>query len=649
MNGSDDSSPALLEWPLDRTLLIEASAGTGKTWTITALYVRQIVEAGIPVENVLVVTYTEAATKELRSRIRERLVTLREALDSGGIDDPFCLDMLAGIDDGIAARRALDRAISGFDEAAIYTIHGFCQRVLSESAFESATSLDAEVLTSEQDLRQEICDDFWRHEVLRQPRPVVEQLVADNATPETLGGWIDDSASRSWVEVIEPGPAACADYESLASQFEDAFETVRRLWQAHREEVSELLLDSKALNRNAYRLASVHAWLDAMDGMLKNRGLRRPLFDHFDRFTRDRLARSVNNGQQPPRHAFFDACTALEELRRQMDDAMAGRVALLKARLREYVMSELASRKAARRLHSFDDLLALVQGALDGPAGKRLARKLRERYPVAMIDEFQDTDPVQLEIFRRIYDAPGASRIFVGDPKQSIYSFRGADLFAYLAGRELATRRETLARNYRSDPALVRAVNALFTRLDNPFVFDMLEYPEIEGVGTNTARLRVDGKAEARLQFRFLERERFDVRGKTIGKGRASLAICRDVANRIGALLAPEGGDVTLDGRPLSGGDIAVLVRTHDQARQIHEILTQAGVPSVRQGAGSVFASAEAEAVEQVLRAVSEPGRERPLRAALVSDIIGMNADELVAAAASADRWEGIVEQFREY
>ena len=292
----------------------------------------------------------------------------------------------------------------------------------------------------------------------------------------------------------------------------------------------------------------------------------------------------------------------------------------------------------------------MVRDALAAADGARLAAALRRRYPAALIDEFQDTDPVQLAIFDAIYADGTTSRVLVGDPKQAIYSFRGADLFAYLDGRRHAAVTRTLQTNYRTDPVLVSAVSRMFTNASSPFVFDALDYPAVTGVETNRGRLLEDGAPGARLRFRYLEREAVGGGRRPIGKERARPVICRDVADEIVRLLdGARAGRITLDGRPLHGGDIAVLVRGHDQARAVRDTLSQAGVPAVRQGLDNVFHGEEAEALEQVMRAVAEPGRVDRVRAAMVSSLVGLSGTALLERVADEAAWDDIAQRFREY
>lgn len=650
MNAGRDGALRIARLPLDEALLIEASAGTGKTWTISALYARLVVESALPVERILAVTYTEAATAELRARIRVRLSALREEFESGTMEDPLYRDALPdGVDAG-AARNRLDRALSGFDQAAIHTIHGFCQRLLAEVALECGAHFDAAILTSEHDLVREICDDFWRIHVQNAvPRSVIRALIERRLGPEGLAARVAAGASRPWLTVIGPAAGASGALELLEAAFESAWRKARRAWRDSNDTIRELLLDGGALNGHKYRRDSVERWLLEAAGLFAADAPPDGLPERFEKFTPASLEAATRKGREAPRHAFFEAAGALLEAAGRLDEAVHARVFALMTDLRGYLVDELARRKRERRLHSFDDLLTLVHGALAGAGGERLAAYLRGRFPAALIDEFQDTDQVQLGIFRRIYEDGGGARVFVGDPKQAIYSFRGADLFAYLDGRQMVHSQHTLAVNYRSDPELVRAVNHLFERSANPFVFRELGYPEVAGVDANRALLRRSGAPASRLEFRFLSRADFDSPA-SITKGRAEDVVVDDLAREIVALLAAgRAGQVTIGERALGGGDVAVLVRTHRQARRVYDALAARGVPVARHGADSVFLSDEATALAAVLRAVLEPARERAVRAALASGVAGYTARRLAALTGDDAAWDRECERFRRY
>lgn len=664
------SMPRLMDWPLKGISLVEASAGTGKTWTITGLYLRLVLEAGLPVERILVVTYTEAATAELRDRIRKRLAEALRAFQCGSSEDELCHALLVRNSDPTQAIYRLERAISCFDLAAIYTIHGFCRRVLAETAFESNARFDTEVLVSEQELLAAICDDFWRREILSQPADVVEHLLQARMTPDDrLGRWAATTLQLPFVTLLQPEPEPAGSYETARREGVKALSHLRTLWPDCRDEVRGLLCGA-ALNKKSYPPDAVDAWLDGVERLLSRPGLHWDLPEKFDRFLPGAINRAVKKGETPPSHPFFDACDRYHAAYGAFNNFMTVRGRRLKSALNRFVTEELRQRKEQSSCHSFNDLLLLVRDALRDARGGKLAEYLRSRYKAAMIDEFQDTDPVQLEIFERIYDTDGAPRFLVGDPKQAIYSFRGADLFAYLKGRARAKHSHTLDTNHRSAPGLVQAVNALFQGHGRPFVFERLPYAVVSGQEKNARRLLEEGGETAPLRFSFLPREKD---GKLFAKGLARELVRQDVAAEIVRLLecaargtlllderkeddrrpAPAGNGLPASEqkglRPVACGDIAVLVRGHRQAREIEQALARSNVPSVRHGTDNLFASDEATDMETVLRAVLEPGSERLVRAALATGMIGFDAHDLGRLTDSAMAWDNVAEQFRQY
>lgn len=427
--------------PLDHFNLIEASAGTGKTYTITALYLRLVVEAAIPVNRILVVTYTNAATKELRDRIRERLAHVRLAFLRGraGEDDELATRLLDLVADRELAVRRLTNAARGFDEAAIFTIHGFCKRVLGDNAFESGLSFETELLADTGDLLQEIVDDFWRREFYGASPSVVRYFLDERYSPERLLGEIVRHLGKPYLNVLVPGGER--DGAALERAFVAAFRHAASEWSRDRAAIEALLLKSPALNRQKYSLKWLPGWLDSLDQYLTAEQPKPVLFGKFGQFTASRLQESVNKGKTAPQHPFFAACETLKAACEALADYCRHQIPV---KLLAYCNAELAARKRQRQVQSYDDLLVDLHDALgQRRQGEALIELLRRRYSAALIDEFQDTDPVQYAIFRRIYAGTGKPVFLVGDPKQAIYSFRGADIFAYLTARRDAPRRRS--------------------------------------------------------------------------------------------------------------------------------------------------------------------------------------------------------------
>ena len=638
--------------PLSGFNLIEASAGTGKTYTISALFLRLVVEAAIPVNRILVVTYTNAATKELKDRIRERLVQVRSCFLRGRAHehDELATRLLDLQPDRAIAVRRLTNAVRGFDEAAIFTIHGFCKRALGDNAFESGLSFETELLADTGDLLREIVDDFWRREFYAASPLVVRHFLDQDYSPEKLLGEIGRHLGKPYLRVVTP--TSGADGAALERAFVAAFGQARGIWLRDRAEIEDILLKSPTLNRQKYNPKSIPGWLEAMDGYLTAGAPKLALFDKFDRFTAAALEKSLKKGQDPPQHPFFDACATLGAACTTLADHCRHQIPV---KLLAYCNAELISRKRRQQVQSYDDLLLDLHEALRHPRrGAALIEMLHRRFFAALIDEFQDTDPVQYAIFQRIYAGTGKPVFLVGDPKQAIYSFRGADIFAYLTARRDTGRRYTLDVNWRSDPRLLIALNAVFGGCGQPFMFDGIPFQRaLPAERERHEPLWLHGRQEAPLQIWLVEPEG----DKPVAKGAAGERAARATAAEIARLLnLGARGQARIgehpqaaDGRALAGGDIAVLVRGHWQGRLVRDHLLRLGVPSVQHADDSVFASDEARQLEWLLAAVAEPGSEGRVRTLLASDLFGLSGEELYRLREDERAWAGWLEKLQDY
>jgi len=628
---------ALFDTPLDGMNLIEASAGTGKTYTITGLYLRLILEQGLTVEQILVVTYTKAATAELRERIRTRMVALKRAAEQDQPDE-FRDALLADPEMAELRMQRLTLAILSFDRAAIFTIHGFCQRLLSENAFESGMPFQTEMLLDERALVQEVVDDFWRSRIQDIPPGLLGYLLDRGITPDQLAVGLRGNINKPYLEIR--GSAMPDGLAELERDFLNHFEAARRLWLDQREAIVTLLKQSDGLNRQKYRQSSIDKWGLAMDLYLQP--TPGPQFPELEKFTSDALAQAVKKGGVAPVHPFFDACTRLlDALKTLQTHCEQARVALL-SELIPYVNAELQKRKQQLRVQSYDDLLLNLQSALRGERGEALVEAVRRTYSAALIDEFQDTDPVQYEIFETLFVKRPGILFLVGDPKQAIYSFRGADIFAYLKASAETQNRYTLDVNWRSVAPLIEAVNYLFDQPQGGFLFQQIGFQHSRPAPGAQARLHDPAGDPACFRIGFIP-------GKQSKERAAQIAVAwtaREIARLIGSGAEPA---ARLGDQPLSGGDIAVLVRTHRQGRMIRDALAERGVYSVQRAQEDVFKTHEATELERLLRAVMEPQRDGLVFAALGTDLLGVSGDEIAGLADDETKLATYLEQFQEY
>lgn len=632
----------LFTTPLQGVNLIEASAGTGKTYTISGLYLRLIVEQQLPVERILVVTYTKAATAELRERIRKLLVTLRSALESGASKDPLCQQFLETIEQREPVLKRVNLAILSFDRAAIFTIHGFCQRALSDAAFEGGMPFQTEMVTDDRDLLVEIVDDFWRRSIQDLPPTLLGYFADRKVTPDSLLNGLRGSLGKPYLQIRRrPMPH---DFNTLEASCQQLSQALAHSWETSREEVSRAIIEAVEqgqLNRRSYPEAAVAGWLRELDAFISG-GLKGAWFSHFDRFTRSKLTKVTNRGKQTPDHPFFDLCDQLLASRQALDEQCeAARVATV-GELIDYANTELRRRKIERRVQSYDDLLLNLADALMGERSERLAATLGDRYRAALIDEFQDTDLIQYRIFQQLFASGDHSLFLVGDPKQAIYSFRGADIFAYLKAKGSSPHCYTLDTNWRSSPGLIAAVNNLFSQSAQSFLFEQITFSEVKPAPNAANQLRVEDDSSLPFRCCFI--------GGKLNKEEGSARAVEWTAAEIQQLLTAAGeGRATLGDRALQSGDIAVLVRSHGQGQQVADALGRRGIYSVQRSRENVFQSAAADDLERLLRAVAEPLRERLIPAALATGLFGVSSSEVERFSTEAERLDCWIERFQRY
>ena len=643
--------------PLDGIALIEASAGTGKTWNICGLYLRQLLEKDLPVSRLLVVTFTRAATAELSARIRGRILAALRALEGGAPgDDPFIPSLLAaartvGVDEKEMERR-LREALASFDEAAIFTIHGFCQRALADASFSAGLSQAFEVSEDDSDLRLDVVRDFWRRELAGVGTVLADYLLDCGDSPERWAQWLKQAQTRPlaqsrWDEETagredEPSSLACEEVDK-------AYSEACRLWgggEAPRQAIADAL---GGLHKGIYKAETIETasgqwstWLAMNDVRYKaGQDDKRHLFGVAT------LTAKTNKGHVPPAHPFFEAAQNLLDARGQLDAKLELARRRLLRRFIEHAGAGLRTRKQSERRISYDDILWNAYEALAHRPW--LAAALHTRYPVALIDEFQDTDPLQLAIFQSIYanENRRGSLFLVGDPKQAIYSFRGADLHTYLGARELADSHYTLGANRRSTPELVVACNRLFSVNPQIFMKKGLVFRPVQAQQPPPQVL--EDRSGHGAALRLWRIPCGDDGGRLLRETAIARAAAATAAEIARLLAAGRRGEIHLDGRSLAPVDIAVLVRSHNQGSLMRAALADRGVGSVELSQNSVFASFEAEELEQVLAAMADPSRERLLKTALATVLMGWDAAALVKLAENDDAFIRQFERFNDW
>ncbi|EKB26830.1 exodeoxyribonuclease V subunit beta [Aeromonas dhakensis] len=640
-----------LRFPLHGERLIEASAGTGKTYTIAGLYLRLLLghgplieegeDAGQPsaherplsVTEILVVTFTEAATAELRGRIRGRIHEARLAFMRGQSTDALLAQLLAEVEDHELAARRLLAAERQMDEAAVFTIHGFCQRMLKQNAFESGALFETEFLTDDSQLRLQAVSDYWRAEFYPVDKTLASAVRALWPSPAVLlremNGWLDNSE----LEMRPP-----AGDETLAARHQVAMSRIAAVKSEWLAQVDEIRRQTDG-QISRYTGKNYEGWLAKIADWAQDEASGYAIPKELERFGQTVLEANLKKGGELPTLPLFSEIDALLASRPGIRDLILQRAAVV-------VRSRMqASKRQAHQL-SFDDLLKDLDGALDSPLGERLCERIRATYRVAMIDEFQDTDPQQYRIFHRLYGGhKDTALLMIGDPKQAIYGFRGADIFTYIQARRNVSAHYTLGRNWRSSGALVAAVNGLFERAKDPFIYEAdIPFLPVEAQGKSKA-LRLDGETAPVLHC-------WQLTGQpTFNRGDYQSKMARATAAEIHRLLTlAREGKALIGSEPVKAGDIAVLVRTGAEGKLVQQELARLAIASVYlSNRESVLEQVEAREILLILHACQNPSEERSLRAALATGLFDLDAKALDELASDERAWESAVQEFMEY
>jgi exodeoxyribonuclease V beta subunit len=669
-----------LSLPLHGSRLVEASAGTGKTWTIAALYLRLVLGHGnathglgrpLAPGQILVMTFTKAATRELSDRIRARLVEAAACFRGQRQpheDDTFLPRLMADYPEGDERTQAawrLAHAAEAMDEAAVHTIDAWCQRMLREHAFDSGCLFDEELQPNETATLAQAAHDYWRQQVY----PLAEEALTD-----VLALWpgVDHLVAdvRPLIELPLPDGAGDGDlaqrWAIAVAGRRDRVAHLKAGWAVRANEVLAWLEQQKARADKplgTFRVANATGWLGTLSSWASGDDDQPPdLKTGWHRLTREGL-HEVAKGPFEQLPECFDRLAGLKADLAALRDAGAAMrghaVACVRQRMQQ--LKEQAGR------YGYADMLQRLDDALDERQRGAHARQLRERivaqYPAALIDEFQDTSPRQLSIFDRVYgiasNDPARLLLLIGDPKQSIYGFRGADIHSYLRARgATAPRHYLLDTNRRSTQSLVQAVNALFQRAEGR-----------PGAGAFLFRdeALLDEAGQAELPFEPVgasgRSEAFQQAGSTF----AALTFCVDPAptgttdsrDRYAALCAER--IVQLLGDPSAGfasakpferlrpGHIAVLVRTGNEAETMQRALRRRGVASVYlSDRDSVYQTAEAADLLRLLQAVAAPRNVRLARAALATRLLCRRMAELLRLARDDAAFDEESEHLRE-
>ena len=612
--------------------LVEASAGTGKTYNIQNVFLRLILEQGLTVRQILVVTFTNAATLELRERLRNVLLHCRYFLEAPPAPNTELSPEQQRIQSALqlvphekpaVLKQRVQLALMDFDSAAIFTIHGFCKRVLDRYAFECGHDPDAELMPEASLIIREVCQDWWRKNTYS---PSTATATATAATPppfDNIGTLLDfvraacshpsalihGSALPDSPAVLD-AVAACSDiFQALGGYMKGNF-----IWQP-----DGLITRAKQNTAGIAPLRqSIQANQAEWDAWLKEQnaapGPRHELAEAF-LYLLNTLAATPDTG---------DAKEFAQKLKLVADTAGQNLALAPRARVIDQLRRDIQLRIRDRAALTYDAMLTNVRDVLHNPGtGPRLHTVLRDEFRAALIDEFQDTDPVQYDIFWNLFSEGGIPLVFVGDPKQAIYGFRGGDIFTYYSAKEkiaAPNQQHSLDTNYRSEKALVAAINDLFADhpADPTFQNEHIPYLgnlKAHGV-TPSKQLLVNGAPDT---------QPFHIWTLAPGDPDWPALVARETVR---LLTDPA---TTINGDPVQPQHIAILVKTHDEAAAMQAALNQMGVNAVRQARDNIFDSADAPNLILLMHAMLEPGQGRRIRNALATGLLPCSLDTLQA------------------
>jgi len=642
---------------LDGIKLIEASAGTGKTHTIADLYLRHIL-AGRLTSEILIVTYTNAATEELRGRIQNRLYQATTLLGAELPDaDEFLLLLRAqwlqlDHDQQQQQLGRLQLALRSLDEASISTIHSFCQRSLQEQALAGNQLFDSDLLSDDSEIWEAAIKDWWRRLSYDLDADSWKLLHDNLGSVDKLTRVVLDLRNKPAARLL---PAAAEDLKALLQKPRELAEELHKLapqWRQHRTRLKEILTRSKALSRSKtlpYHPDRIDAWMDAADDFFDN-PVAGQLFEGFEYLGAQWLEQNSKASQRGKdlqlQHEFFHAIGSVAQSWADFSLYLGPQLqvdALLK------VSRQVLEKKRERAVLAFQDQLSLLLQALESESGRTLADSLRRQYPVAMIDEFQDTDAIQYRIFSLVYRAGDAcSLTLIGDPKQAIYSFRGGDIFTYMQARRLpGVRHYSLSTNWRSTPDLVQAVNTLFSHRKDPFIYrDSIDFLAVSANPENIRYRLQCSQSDAAMTLWQLP---LTEQGKTFSRAEMRAMINRAIVLQIKALLDNSGPEsASLDGAPVQSGDIAILVRQASEGHALSRVLREHGIRTVTIGRDSVFASDEAQGLYDLLLAISlyrDPGI---AARSMASNLLQLDYRQIAAIVDQDTAWQQWLEKLAE-
>ncbi|WP_299495298.1 exodeoxyribonuclease V subunit beta [uncultured Shewanella sp.] len=679
-----------LTLPFKGSRLIEASAGTGKTYTISGLYLRLLLGVGIDkplsCEQILVVTFTNAATAELRDRIRKRVQIGFKCFMGLQVEDDFVQQLYAQTptDERAMGLRRLDLALKSLDEAAIFTIHGFCQRILADLAFESSLLFESEFTLDDSEFFHHAVRDFWREQCYALPENIAGVIQKNIKDPENLGKQLRSLLGAS-LAVATPKPMA---FDTLSTRLTQSLNRFLLQWPQERDALEEMLkalpLSGQRFGKGSDDYPKLTKMLDELDNWAASPQRPAPI----KVLSQLALSELKLTKKHPIPSASEAPLLAHIEQLYQLFEAL---VPAFLYQARKGISQRFIQQKNERNLMTPDDLLLTLAHALNPDISSSakgtnanhdvgsdhnndennnnsdidlthahhvLAKHIAKRFPVALIDEFQDTDPLQFAIFSQIYQKTVSKDhiglLMIGDPKQAIYAFRGADIHTYIDARQQITEHYSLDTNYRSSQAMVDAVNRVFSHQDNAFMSQSIPFEAVNTADSKGEKVLLDTyqqpphldgprSASSALRIQLLSEDP----EKGLNKVTAREQLAQDSAEEIARLLnGAQQNECVIEHRTLIAKDIAILVRDKNEAGVMKKALEQRQIGAVFLSRDSVYDTLEAREMAIVLHAMALPKNEQALRSAMATQLLGYSCEQIHTFNLDEEVRQVLLEQF---
>ncbi|WWP00952.1 MAG: exodeoxyribonuclease V subunit beta [Candidatus Dasytiphilus stammeri] len=615
-----------LTFPLYGEILIEASAGTGKTSTISILYLRLLLGLrcnhkklrALSVEEILVVTFTEAATAELRRRIRSHIYELRIACVLGISKNHQINKLLVHIEDLVKASTILLNAELHMESAAIFTIHSFCQRMLYLNAMESQILFEPQFIEDDSQLLKQIIGDFWYRDFYPLPINIAREILKEWSGPDALFKTLLPLVQRDQ-PVLKYPLVTNLTLEEQHHKIIHQISLLKEKWFLFVSDLPKLIINSN-IDRRTYNIHRLSIWIKNITRWAQENTENYNFPKDLQYFSKKKLLQKTNHGEAPHHPIFED-----------IENFISKPPSIL---LREWVIvraiqestKALIDEKKLHGILGFDDLLNYLEEILQQSAGAGLSNEIRSRYPVTLIDEFQDTDSKQYSIFKKIYlrDSEETALLLIGDPKQAIYSFRGADIFNYMSVRANIMRHYTLNINWRSSPHLISSVNKIFSTIKYPFLFPEIPFLPVKPAPSDRAFIfQINDKPQTALRF-------FLYSAQCVDTSEYNKIMAIQCANDIKRLIsAVKNGSALLINskttRRLKTEDIVILVRNRNEALIMRHALNTLNINSVYlSNQQSIYNTPEAHDILLLLKAILNPNSLTVLRSALATSLFGL-------------------------